>query len=203
MSGSSSSIATRRAATRSSLAPPRRHQRRCRRPFGSHGRRAVAGHACRDAAEPQADFRRAGRLAGVAAAEDHVLHAVAAQALRALLAKHPGERVDDVALAAAVGADNGGDPVVEGQLGAIGKALEARDLETLKPHDGLIPSQGSKTKAAPRSEAASLRPGSGWVRFENAVCFWSAVTDDKDRAADAPHPAQAGWPLGPANGASV
>ena len=54
--------------------------------------------------------------------EDHVLHALAAQALGALLAEHPRDGVDDVALAAAVGADDGGDAGVEGELGAIGES---------------------------------------------------------------------------------
>ena len=76
----------------------------------------------------------AGGLAGVAAAEDDVLHLVAAQALGALLAKHPGDGVGDVALAAAVGADDGGDATVEGQLGAIGEGLESGDFEAFETH---------------------------------------------------------------------
>jgi hypothetical protein len=83
----------------------------------------------------------AGRLPRIAAAEDDVLHPIAAQALRALLAEHPGERVHDVALAAAVRPHDGGDAVVEGQLGTVGKALEAGDFETLQPHGDEIPCQ--------------------------------------------------------------
>ena len=59
---------------------------------------------------------------------------LAAQRLRALLAEHPGNRIDDVALAAAVGADDGGDAVIERKFGSVGKALEAGNLETLEPH---------------------------------------------------------------------
>ena len=109
-----------------------------------------ARHARRDAAQLQPHFGRAGRLARVAAAEDHVLHAVAAQALGALLAEHPGQRVDDVALAAAVRPDDGGDALFEGQLGPIGKALEAGDFETLQPHEQFrsLPVGDTNEKAA-------------------------------------------------------
>ena len=100
----------------------------------------LAVHAWR----PLRDLRSAGWLAGVAASENHVLHAVAAQALRALLAEDPGQRVHDVALAATVGPDDGGDALVEGELGAIWKTLEADNLQTLKPHAVSVPSHGSK-----------------------------------------------------------
>ena len=96
-----------------------------------HAGALVARHARGDAAQPQADFRGAGRLARIAAAENDVLHAIAAQALGALLAEHPGDRIDDVALAAAVRPDDGGDAGVEGELGPIRKALEAGNLETI------------------------------------------------------------------------
>ena len=86
------------------------------------------------AAQVEPDLGRGRRLAGVAAAEDHVLHPVAAQALGALLAEHPGDGVDDVALAAAVRADDGGHARVEPHVGAIGKALEAREFESFEAH---------------------------------------------------------------------
>ena len=79
----------------------------------------LPGHARGDAAQPQPHFRGGRRLARVAALEDDVLHVLAAQALGALLAQHPGDRIDDVALAAAVGADDGGDASVEGELGPV------------------------------------------------------------------------------------
>src|SRR5690606_38565459 len=72
---------------------------------------------------------------GVAAGEDDVLHALAAEAASALLAEHPGDGIDHVALAAAVGADNRRHALVEGEVGAVGKALEAGDFESLKTHD--------------------------------------------------------------------
>ena len=47
------------------------------------------------------------------AGEDDVLHLAAAQRLGALLAHHPGERVDDVGLARAVRPDDAGDAGLE------------------------------------------------------------------------------------------
>ncbi len=95
------------------------------------------------AAQVEPDLGRRGRLAGVAAAEDHVLHPVAAQALGTLLAEHPGDGVDDVALAAAVRADDGRHSRVEPHVGAIGKALETREFEAFEAHGA-----GSVTAAA-------------------------------------------------------
>ncbi len=92
-----------------------------------------------DVREQQTHFRGPGGLAGVAAAEDHVFHPVAAQALRALLAQHPRDRIGDIALAAPVRADDGGDPLVEGKLRPIRKGLETGDLEALQAHDGASP----------------------------------------------------------------
>ena len=71
------------------------------------------------------------RLAAVGAVEDDVLHGAAAQGLGALLAEHPGDRFREVALAAAVGADDGGDAAGEADFHRIDKGLEAGDLEAL------------------------------------------------------------------------
>src|SRR6202011_2768927 len=75
------------------------------------------------------------RLARVAGAEDDSFHLLAAQAFRALLAHHPRDGVGDVALAASVGADNRGHPLVEGQLGPVGKRFEAVDFKPFEAHD--------------------------------------------------------------------
>ena len=96
--------------------------------------RGLPGHSRGDAAQLEADFRGAGGPARIAAAENDVLHPVAAQALGALLAEHPGERIDDVALAAAVRPNDGGDSGVEGELRPIRKALEAGNLQALQSH---------------------------------------------------------------------
>ena len=86
------------------------------------------------AGEAEAHFGSRARFARVAAAEDDVLHLVAAQALGALLAEHPCDGVGDVALAAAVGADNRGDAFIEGKLRAIGERLKSGDLEAFEAH---------------------------------------------------------------------
>ncbi len=84
-----------------------------------------------DVAQPQPDFRRAGGLPRVAAVENDVLHLVAAQALRALLAEHPRNGVGNIALTAAVGAHDGGDAAVERQMHPVGEGLEAGDFQVL------------------------------------------------------------------------
>ncbi len=107
-------------------------QRRHRnvRNTGVRGRLRRQGQA----GQPKAHFSGRARLARVAAAEDHVLHLVAAQALGALLAKHPRDGVGDVALAAAIRPDDGGDALVERKLGAVGEGLEPGDLEAFEAH---------------------------------------------------------------------
>ena len=61
------------------------------------------------------------------AGEDDVLHLAAAQALGALLAEDPGDGVDDVGLARAVGADDGGDA----RARAAASSADAKDLKPL------------------------------------------------------------------------
>ena len=61
----------------------------------------------------QADLGAAQRRAPGGAGEDDVLHLAAAQALGALLPHDPGEGVDDVGLAGAVGADDARDAGLE------------------------------------------------------------------------------------------
>ena len=59
--------------------------------------------------ERQLDFGEAHRLARRGAVKDQVFHATAAQRFRALLAERPTHRLRDIALAAAVGADDSRD----------------------------------------------------------------------------------------------
>ncbi len=60
----------------------------------------------------------------LAAREDELLHPAAAQRFGTLLTESPADRIDKIALAAAVRADHHGDPLVEFQLGSIGKRFE-------------------------------------------------------------------------------
>jgi hypothetical protein len=92
------------------------------------------------AGEAKAHLRRSAGLACVAAIEDDVFHLVAAEALGALFAKHPRDGVGDVALAASIGTDDGGDTLVEGKLRAIGERLESGYFEAFEAHSRpLIP----------------------------------------------------------------
>src|SRR5258707_5467092 len=105
-----------------------------RRVEARFGRERRAADGLQKAAEPQADLGGRRSLADVAPVRDDVFHLVSAQALRALLAHHPRDGVGDLALAAPVGADDGGHALVEGELRAIGKRFEPVDLEAFKTH---------------------------------------------------------------------
>ena len=87
-----------------------------------------------EAGDLEADLGHLQRLAARRAVEDHVLHRRAAQALDALLAEHPVDRVRDVALAAAVRAHDPGHAAREGELLAVAEALEADDLNRIQTH---------------------------------------------------------------------
>ena len=78
------------------------------------------------------DLGHAERLMGVRAVEDDVLHLGAAERLRTLLSENPPDCVGDVALAAAIGTDNGRHARFEFQLGFFREALETDKFEALK-----------------------------------------------------------------------
>ena len=78
--------------------------------------------------------RRPARRAG----EDDVLHLAAAQALGALLAHHPGQGVDDVGLAGAVGTDDAGDARLQLQRGRRCEGLEPLEGQALQVHPGSL-----------------------------------------------------------------
>ena len=83
--------------------------------------------------EGERDLGHAGGLAVAGAGEDDVFHLDAAEGLGGLLAENPGDGVGDVGLAAAVGADDGGDAFAgELDLGAITEGLEAEYLNLLE-----------------------------------------------------------------------
>jgi hypothetical protein len=84
--------------------------------------------------EGDGDLGGGAGAAGAAAGEDDVGHAGAAQVLGPLLAEAPAHGVDDVGLAAAVGADDAGDVVVDVDDLAVGERLEAADLDLLDAH---------------------------------------------------------------------
>ena len=96
----------------------------------------------------QDHLRTAERAPGRGAGEDDVLHLAAAEGLDALLAHHPGERVDDVALARAVRPDDAGDSRLECERGRLGERLEPFEGEALEIHGR--PSRSCRRAAALR-----------------------------------------------------
>ena len=89
-----------------------------------------------------------GRLAGLPSgrpAEDHVLHRLAADGDRRLLAERPQDRVGDVGLARSVGADDHAHAGPELQTGAVGERLEPLQRDRLQIHRG-----SRLTRAPPR-----------------------------------------------------
>src|SRR5690242_6403900 len=79
------------------------------------------------------DFGHATRRPVACALKDNVLHFAAAQVLHALLAQHPGNRVRDVALTAAVWANDGGDSIPsEDYFGVVGEGFKPGDFQTLE-----------------------------------------------------------------------
>ena len=84
--------------------------------------------------EDQLDLGEAHARAAVAARVDDLVHARAAQLAGVGLAERPADGVDEVALAAAVGADDGGDARLEGDLAAAGEGLEPGDDDAAQPH---------------------------------------------------------------------
>src|SRR5439155_12375214 len=78
--------------------------------------------------ERQHDLGHAERAAPGRSVEDDVVHALAAQDPGALLAQGPRDRVTDVGLAAAVGADDRRDLARKGQVDLFVEGLEAGDL---------------------------------------------------------------------------
>ena len=94
----------------------------------------LVGQAPVGVVEDEGDLGEARRLAPGRAREDHVLHPLAAQRLGAHVAERPLDGVDDVALAAAVRADDGRDAVAELEHGPVAEGLEALQLEATNLH---------------------------------------------------------------------
>ncbi len=122
-----------------------------------HAQLAVVGEREQDLGQPERPPR--GRPV-----EDHVLHPVAAEGLGALLAERPPERVRDVRFAAAVGADDGGDPGKDAHLGAIREGLEAEQRHSLEPHDC------QRLIARPRGPSKEKIPGVGAFAVPTPTC---------------------------------
>ncbi len=126
------------------------------------------------------DLGAAQRRAAGGAGEDDVLHLAAAQRLGALLAHHPGEGVDDVGLARAVGTDDAGDAGLELERRRGGEGLEALERQALEvqralPAEassrrrtcagrGILSDPGARMLRRGRSARSTLSAGRGWFR---------------------------------------
>ena len=98
-----------------------------------------AGHghlAARLVLQPQGDLGRPQPLADLRPAEDHVLHLVPPQGPGRLLPQHPANGVGEIGLAAAVGADNGGDGMVKGEHGVVREGFEALQFQCTQTQSG-------------------------------------------------------------------
>ena len=99
--------------------------------------------------------------------EDQVLHLLAAQLLGALLAEHPADGVGDVALAAAVGADDGVDPGAEMHLGAVEEGLESVQLELLENHGVSLLRPVCEASSGDKAVNTPFRV---WITMHNTRC---------------------------------
>jgi hypothetical protein len=86
--------------------------------------------------EDELDLGRRARLHAAATAEDDVLHRLAADGERRLLAHRPQHRVGHVRLARAVRADDDRHPGREVELRAVGERLEALEGQRAQVHGG-------------------------------------------------------------------
>ncbi len=89
-------------------------------------------------AERERHLGHAERGARFGAGKDDVLHFAAPKRLGRLLAEHPADAVQDVALAAAVGPDNGGDSRVKFERGAVRERFKSDDVERLQVHAAFL-----------------------------------------------------------------
>jgi hypothetical protein len=82
----------------------------------------------------QHDLGEVARRAPGGAGEDHVLHPAAAHGRGAVLAHHPAQRLEQVRLAAAVGAHDAGQTVRDHHLGRVDEAFEPIEAKAGEAH---------------------------------------------------------------------
>ncbi|MWV58253.1 GNAT family N-acetyltransferase [Rathayibacter sp. VKM Ac-2754] len=141
----------------------------------------------------EGDLGAAEGTAGRGAREDDVLHLAAAEGLGALLPHHPGERVDDVALARAVGADDAGDAGLEGERGRLSEGLEPLEGQALQIHPR-PPRSRSKTLPTVLDGVAPAREAGAAGSPRPATVHTGEVTRTAVRALAIPErPGADGW----------
>ena len=143
----------------------------------------LAADAAQAVVEVQLDRRAADRLALAGAVEDDVLHRLAAQRRGLRLAQHPAHGVDDVGLAAAVGADDADELSGRRDRRGVDERLEAGELDLREAQgrtsrrsgrDAPVARRQARTPAvfswrATRGRLAELRDESGRIIAESRV----------------------------------
>ena len=100
-------------------------------PAGDQDLGILQGEALVFIVKDQGNFAVAQGLPPLGAAEDHVLHAGAAQGPGVLLSEHPAHRVRDIAFSGSVRSHDGGDAFLEDDLSPLRKGLEPVQFQLL------------------------------------------------------------------------
>src|SRR6185503_3521308 len=153
--------------------------------------------------ETEAYFRRGAGLPCVAAAENNVLHLVAPEALGALFTKHPRDRIGHIALAASVGADNGGNALVEGELRPVGEGFEAGYFKAFETHScplipdtwTLKPEEANRLARPSHCGKAEQTPQYFGLGTQRRGCGVSKIPNPKSQI-PSPNPERSIWDLG-------
>ena len=96
----------------------------------------LGGSAAIGIVEGQHHFGDVARRPAAAAAEDDIVHLAAAHALGRSFAHHPTQRLDQVRLAAAIGADDPGHPGLNRQLRGFDEGFEAGQADFVELDQG-------------------------------------------------------------------
>ncbi|MNP97162.1 hypothetical protein D3C85_97560 [compost metagenome] len=137
--------------------------------------RVFAEQAAVAVVEHQLDGGLADRLAGVGAVEDDVGHRLAAEVLRRTLTHHPAHGVDDVGLAAAVGADHRRHVAREVHRGRVDEGLEARQANALQAHGAIL-----QTRRGGNAARSGCRE---WKIGEAPLADWKIMGGSRSRVA--------------------
>ena len=107
------------------------------------------------------------------AGEDDVVHLLAAHRAGCLRAEHPGDGVDHVGLAGAVGPDHHRDPRLELEGGCVGERLESFEGQRLQEHGSHDPSRPGSDPPMP----TKCPPNASVRRFTADMAFRSGDAD--------------------------
>ena len=138
------------------------------------------GRGAVDIVEEKRDFRGVSRRPRAGAREDDVVHAGRAHVLVRAFAHHPAQRLDEVRLAAAVRADDAGQPALDDELARFDEGFESEKAKAGKLHARLP--QGERKPARPRTKQASEHAVDDRRHFRNRQGpFVGIPVDEKGR----------------------